>query len=478
VKIILLFLLCFALLAGCRREPVQLRHPPDLTPPAEWTADGPEPGEVVAEWWRTFEDPTLDDLVRRAVEGNHNLQAAAARVRAAAAQARVVSADLLPTVNASLDGARRRQNFIGLPIPGAADRVLSTTFTTFGVSLGTSWEVDVWGRLSAGEAAALADLQAGEAEFLGARLSLSAQTAKAWFSVVEALGQVELSERTVSTYRETAARVRARYEAGLQSSLDVRLALSSLASAEALLTLRRQQLDLGRRQLEILLGEYPAALLTVSAELPALPPLPPAGVPSDLVARRPDLVSAERRLLASDARWHQARRNLYPRFGLTGSAGTSSRELLELLDGEFFVWSILGNLIQPVFDRGRLRAQVELADARSHEALATYANAILTAFSEVETALSAERFLEERVAEVALAAQQSAASQNLALDRYGAGLEQFVTVLEAQRRSLSAESELLTLRRQQLEARVNLHLALGGGFETESGLDSEMEEQS
>lgn len=461
----LLFLALLA--AGCNRNPIEIRHQPEIQISDAWADATAEDAEILSQWWESFRDPALKDLVENGLDGNFSLRAAAARVEAAAAQARIAGADIVPVVSAGWNANGQRQNFIGFPIPGSEGRVLSRTFKSFGVSLDASWEPDVWGRISAGEAAAIADLAAVEADLRAARLSLVAQISKAWYAALESWEQIELAEKTVSNYQDTSKRVRGRYSRGLLPSLDLRLALSSLSSAEALLEQRRQQLDFAVRQLEILLGRYPSARLKIARQLPSVPPAPPAGIPSELVSRRPDLVAAERRMWAAGARWTQARRALYPSFSLTGRIGTSADDFLQAFNGNFFIWNLAGNIMQPVFQGGRIRARVELEDARSREAAAQWAASVLQAFVEVETALTAERFLALQEQDLLVSARQATASLELAEDRYESGLEGFVTVLEAQRLSLDAESRLLNIRRQRLDARIDLHLALGGGFELE-----------
>jgi NodT family efflux transporter outer membrane factor (OMF) lipoprotein len=457
--------LVLALSFGCKKDAVQIRHQPDLPVPDQWSAADFDDSEIRAEWWTAFEDPKLDELVGKALEHNYDLQAAAARLTAAAMQARIAGADLWPSISAGWRGSGQRQNFVGLPIPGAEDKVLSRTFTSSGISLDVSWEADIWGKIRARKFAATKDFEAVAADLWGARLSLVAQTSKAWFAVLEALKQVELAQATVTSYSGTAERVRGRYQRGVQSSLDLRLALSSLAGAEALLEQRKEQMDRATRQLEILLGQYPAATIQLTRDLPSVPPTPSTGVPSELVSRRPDLISFEKRMWAAGARWSEARKSLYPSISLTGSLGNSTSGFLDVFKGNFFVWSLAGNLLQPVFQGGRLRANIELQDANSRDVAAQWAGAVLRAFLEVESALAAEKFLAEQEVDLADAARQSTASLKLAEDRYNMGLESFVTVLESQRRSLNAESQLLTVRRQRLDNRVDLHLALGGGLE-------------
>lgn len=451
--------------SGCWTSAIEVRHRPELPVNQEWTALEVDDDAILDEWWESFRDPDLKHLVELGLKENYNLDGAAARVEAAVAQALIVGADLYPSVSAGFNAGKQKQNFIGFPIPGAGDQVLSQTSESYGISLDASWEPDVWGRISAGRFAAVADAAAAEADFRGAKLSLAAQISKSWFAILESQAQVELAEKTVASYRDTAQQVRSRYVKGLQSSLDLRLARSSLASAEALLAQRTMQFDLAVRQLEILLGRYPAAKLEVAQSLPPIPPIPAVGIPSEVVSRRPDLISAERRMWAAGARWTQARRALYPGFNFTGRIGTSVDEFRNTFDPDFYIWSIAGNIMQPVFQGGRLRAQITLQDARSREAAAQWADSVLQAFVEVETALAAERYLAKQEQHLIRAVEQSAASHELAVDRYESGLESFVTVLEAQRRSLDAESRLLDVRRQRLDTRVNLHLALGGGFE-------------
>ena len=452
------------LLVACAAAPKV--NPPDLnvTVPERWSAGQPGAAETDTLWWRAFNDETLTRLVAEALAHNLNLQAAAARVGAAAARARIAGAPLYPDAAGRTGGARRKQNFIGLPIPGSGNGVLTSTSNSVGLSLDISWELDLWGRLGAGASAALADMQAARADYAGARLSLAGQTAKTWFAAVEAHRQVELSEATVENFRTSSEVVRERYRRGLRHALDLRRALSNLAGAEAVLQQRRLVYGATRRQLEVLMGRYPAAALNPGIALPALPEAVPAGLPADLVSRRPDLVAAERGLAASYARYTQAKRALFPRISLTGSAGTSSKELENLLDGDFSVWNLAGNILQPLFQGGRIRGGIQQAASQSEQALALYVHSVLAAYAEVENALAAEGFLAKRQAALETATEQALAARRLAEDRYASGLVDLNTMLDAQRGAYASESQLIAVRRQRLENRVNLHLALGGGF--------------
>lgn len=384
---------------------------------------------------------------------------------AATAQARIAGAPVWPQVQATGTTSRRRQSFIGFPIPGGGRDVLTSTTTNNGVSLNLSWEVDLWGRLRAGKKAVLADAMAASADLRGARLSLAAQTARGYFAVIEARTQAELARESLDNQRLAYTRIRERYERGLRPSLDLRLGRSSTATAEAAMHQRDQMLDFARRQLESLLGRYPAAALRAGAELPQLGATVPVGLPSELIRRRPDLVAAERRLAAADARLVQAKRALYPSISLTASGGRSSEELADLLKGDFSVWNLAANLTQPLFRGGRLRGGVELAESTVDGAVAQFAQQVLRALAEVEGALAAEGYLASQEAALAVSASEALAARRLAEDRYRRGLSDLITMLESQRRAFDAQSRLIAIRRQRLDNRLDLHLALGGGFE-------------
>ena len=211
--------------------------------PDEWSGGTLAAGVVAPDWWTDFDDDALSVAIETAVEQNYDLQAAAARLQLAAADARVAAGSLMPSLQASYNGIRRKQNFVGFPIPGAEDRVLSTVFTNQSSSIDVSWEIDLWRKLRAGEQAALADLQRSAADLRGAQLSIAGQTAKAWFAIAEAQQQVELSEATVGNFRQSAERVRDRFESGVRPALDLRQSLLNLSNAEAQLDQRYQQLD-------------------------------------------------------------------------------------------------------------------------------------------------------------------------------------------------------------------------------------------
>jgi len=455
------------LMAGCASAPEYKPPPIEIEAPNMWTAGALDTASATTDdtrWWSGFADARLDSLVEEALLYNFDLVVAAARVDQAAAIAKITGADKWPQLSAGFTGARQKNIILGIPIPG--DKVIHNN--SFGVSLNAQWEIDLWGRINKAETAALAEVEASWADLTAARLSIAAQAAKAWFAVTEVRQQVELAEQTVESFSTSADYVRKRYQQGVRSSLDVRLSLANLAAAEALLELRHEQLDRAKRQLEILLGRYPAAAIVAPADLPGMPDDVPGGLPSELLIRRPDLVAAERRYAASQAKISESRRAFFPRITLTGAAGMLSQQVEDLVKGDFSVWSLAAGLTQPIFQGGRLRANLAQSHAVADQALAGYALSLLRAFGEVESAIVSEYRLARRVEYTQEAADQSVAAQTLAERQYSAGLVDYITVLETQRRALNSVSELITVKRERLDARINLHVALGGGFELEN----------
>ena len=458
----LLAVLCLGACAG--DPPPRIDDPLGFDVPADWsaaaTAADDEPLRV--DWWVEFGDQRLDDLVAKGLANNPDLQASIARFEAAAAAQTIAGAPLLPALDATFNADRARRLFLGFPFGGGG--VPSTTVTTYGLSLGVRWELDVWGRLRSADAAALADQQAAVHDLQAAQLSLAGQICRAWFAVVEARQQLRLAEATEAAFERTLADVRDRFRRGVRPALEVHQAATNLANASANTAQRRQLLQAALRQLDTLVGRYPDGRLAVADALPTSIPAVPAGLPSDLLQRRPDLRAAERRVAAAGCRVDAARAALYPQISLTASGGSQSLDLEDLVDADFRVWSVGANLLQPLFRGGALRAEVRRQLARRAEAFAGYGAAVLNAFAEVENLLVGEHELEQRAAALRDAAEHAREASALARERWGLGLTDFLTVADAQRAAFQAESAGLTVARQRLDNRIDLLLALGGGF--------------
>ena len=455
-------------MAACSRPIARPERTLNVAPaPQAWKGGETRPEPLGVDWWAYLGDRGLDRAITEALTYNHDLRAAAARVAAAEAEVIIARADDLPSFSVGVNRARQKQNFVGFPIPGFEGQVLSRTFTSTGASLDASWEPDLWGRIKAGKLVARATLEAREADVEGAKLSLSGQVAKSWFAAIEAQRQVGLARASLASYKTSVDRVQTRFEAGLRPSLDLRLALTEVDRAKALVGQRVEQQRRAVRQIEILMGQYPSGEYALGEDLPRVPAQVPAGLPAELAYRRPDLAAAERELLAADARIVISKADLRPRFPLTASSGATSDALRDLLDRDFSAWNFVTNFTQPIFNRGRLKSAVRRDEARAREAAAQYESAILTAYGEVESALAADSALAERVKALESATKHSLAAKQEAERRYRAGLTDIVTVLSAQRTALDSESQLLNVQRLRLDNRVDLHLALGGGFEAD-----------
>lgn len=457
-------------LSGCSAMP-PLFSPPQLNAeiPAQWLANyRNDNAQANPAWWTTFNDSGLNAVIAEVISHNHDLQAAAARIDTAEAEARIAGVTLYPQVQTGLDAARAKQVLGSSSAPGAglsaAGSPVSFTSNSYGVSLAISWELDVWGRIRSGVAAAIGNLQAQQADFQAAALSLTAQTAKAWFAVTEAQLQLTLANETVESFRKTARQAANRVDAGVQSPTDKHLTAANLASAETLAQQRTETLKRSLRQLEVLLGRYPAGQIDNVKVLPDVPPIPETGLPSELLSRRPDLIAAERRYAASVKRVDAAKAELLPRLSLTGSVGTSGSEIRNLLDGNYLMWTIAGNLVQPIFQGGRLIAQVDATHGREKEATQRYAQLALNAFAEVETVLAVDDNLRQREDAQQRTAKAAQQASLVAENRYGQGVDTLLAVLEGQRRSLDARSAVISAHRQRLVNRIDLYLALGGGF--------------
>lgn len=433
-------------------------------PEAFTSADASAPLPSLERWWEDFGDPNLSQAVERVLDNNFDLAAAAARVRAAEAQARIAGADLQPGVGVGFNAGRQRQNFVGLPIPGGGSEVLSSTSSNFGLSLDVSWELDLWGKLDARAQAGAAELGVSTANYHGARLSLAGQAIKTWLALSEVRQQLEIAAARVESVAGSTETLRERFGNGRLQALDLRLSEVQLATARAAYSNYEQSLERVTRELEILLGEYPTGAMTGAAELPALPPASAAGLPSELLQRRPDLVAARETLRASDYRLYAARKELWPSLSLGVGAGRNSSELEDLLDNDFSVWSLLGNLTQPIFQGGRIDANIDLSEASVQANLAEYGQAILRAFLEVETVLATEQSLERKEQFYSVAAEHATSAQALAEERYFAGRGDILTMLSARTSAFDNQSAWLSARRERLEQRVDLYLAVGGGM--------------
>ena len=450
-----------AALAGCATAPSPTRDEvvkdafadPSRAIRAEW-ATAAEHGEVPEGWLTSFKDAGLEAVVGEALKNNPGLRAAAARVEAAAAALVQAEAGLKPVVGLGAAAG-------GTQYKGGDYR------DSLNVGLSASWELDVWGKLRARAAAGEEQLRATEADYTFALQSLAAQTAKAWYLASEALQQEKLARENVSITEQLLRVVEAKQKEGQVSAQDIHLIEADLATAQASLRTVTGAREQATRGLELLLGRYPAAELEVRTSFVPVPPAIPAGVPSDILERRADLVAAERRVAAAFQGVQVARLARLPSVSLTAGGGVTSNDLLDLLKLGPGFFNAGANFFQPVYTGGALAAQVKIATAQQRQALSAYGQQALVAFGEVENALSSERLIAEREAFLATAVENSQKALNLGRVQYEVGRSQLLDVLQLQARLVSARSGLISAQSARLVNRINLHLALGGNFPKE-----------
>ncbi|WP_053332401.1 efflux transporter outer membrane subunit [Verrucomicrobium spinosum] len=429
--------------------------------PRQWSVGASVSSSSATGWLGDFDDPDLQRLVRLALERNHDLKAAANRVTQARAQAKAAGAELWPQVGVDF-GGRRNQSASGQRFVGSGVRS-----NRFEMGADISWELDLWGRLRDQRGASAAGAEAAQEDLYAAQLSLAGTTVKSALTLAETRAQIQLSEENIATRRINLGVLEKQLDRGIdteQVALDVSLARADLARAEATLASRKREADEARRGLELLLGAYPAGKEHGVADLPGMRKNVPAGLPSEMLLRRPDLRAMERRLESALRSESGAKKAFLPSFSLTGSGGLSSDELSLLLQREAVVWSLAGSVAQQVFQGGRLRANAEEARARYDEILSTYSGRALQAFKEVEGALAAEIYLKEQESALTTAAAEAERAVELAISRYSRGLSDALTVLDSRQRAFDARSALLAVQALRLRNRVDLHLALGGSF--------------
>lgn len=419
----------------------------------EWSAGRPAAGPISDYWLQSFADPRLDALVDEAILRNPDLRVAATRVEQSAAYADIARAALRPSL--SLVGTATGNS------SGASD--FSSGLQ--GLMLAASWELDLWGRLRYGSRAAELSYASAQADFEFARQSLAAQVARSWFIAIEARLNLQAANSMAQAAQELLRLAEDRQRVGIDSGRDVALARANLGTFEDMVRQAQQANEQASRSLELILGRYPATELQAAKAFPALPGPVPVGMPLEMLERRPDMVAAERRVAAAFDRVGEAKAAQLPQLSLTAGIGTLSSEVLEFKDDyENPAFGVGASLLAPIYQGGRLKAQVAVRTAEQGEALARYASQALTAIGDVENALGISRLLAERVEllTLALAEQQRALESDQAA--YRAGRQDLRPVQQQQMQVQSARMALLRVQSEQLVQRVNLHLALGGSF--------------
>ena len=430
----------------------------EVTPIApKWDEVAPE-DLPTTDWVGSFSDGTLSQLVGEALEANTNIRSAAARVEVTQQQAKIARADKLPIVNATGSYSRTETS---IPFQNP---------TNISAGLAASWEADLWGRIRDGANASELEVEASRADYAGARLSIAGQVSQAWFNLIEARLLTELSERDVETQERALRLTQRRFEGGVTGSSDVRLARSSVANAQALQASREQNLSAITRQLEVLLRRYPSEEIQAAADLPILPPLSGAGTPGYVLRKRPDMLALERRMQAQGLQIDVARKNLLPSLSFQGNVNLGATSFADFFDIDALVMRLVANAGAPIFQGGRIKANIKQQETILRQQLENYAGAALTAYLEVENALDAEQRLYEREVALRTSLDEAKEAENRLELRYTEGLATILQLLDAQSRRLSAEGQLIGARKERLANRIRMHVALGGGLETDGGI--------
>jgi NodT family efflux transporter outer membrane factor (OMF) lipoprotein len=391
--------------------------------------------------------------------------------------AKINGATLTPSVSATTGGGRRLQNLsafgfslssLGLggesTDSSESDQVVSFSSDNYNATLAMQWEIDIWGKLRNQRKAAFKNFEATQNELAYLRFSLSTQFATSYYAAVEAEMQYRLAQEITASLQGVRDVVSERYGLGLTSSLDLRLAEASLANSKLQLVDRSIQKNRTLRSLESILGLYPSATIQVSAELPSSIPPIVAGIPSDLIKRRPDVIAAVNKIEAASYEHAQSKRNLFPSFSLTASGGTSASELKDVLNGDYSVWNLGANISAPIFQGRRLRNNVLLKEAQFNLAELEALKIMIRAFSEVEQALFIQHEIILQLDAVKTAEEQARAAYDLAFDRYQKGLVNLITVLNSQNQWRNSQSIKISIQNLHVNSYTGLQLALGGEF--------------
>lgn len=475
-------------LAGCaiRQAPVGEEIMPEKTRekiPGHWA--GPHrSGTVVPGWILSFHDRELTALVEDAVERNPDLKAAAARVEASRAAVRIAASSLYPRIAMKGLGERQGQHLWGDLGEGidppdfgssgtenAGGTGLSTSVDetskrwVYGIAAGAAWEADVWGRIRSKKAAAKSESLALEADYEFARESLAAAVARAYFTTIEAAQQEANAQETLNIYQEYSKLTDVQKQQGFASDFDVSQIKSRTATAEDALYTAQQVRAQTIRAIEVVTSHYPAGRFDVRRSFPGQPRAVPAGLPAQILERRPDLIASERRFAAAFHRVNEARTARLPRFVLSAGSGLGTADLDGIGTLNALVWTFASGITQPIFFGGELQAAVDLRTAEQKAAVASYVGHALRSFGEVEDALANDYYLRQREGALAEAVSSSADSVKFGRLQLEQGQIDMFTILRLTGENLAAKVQLTQIRASRLRERVNLYLALGGDFE-------------
>ena len=451
----------------------------DVPVPDMWGVSIPQSEQITGDWWSYFNDLKFNTYLNNLRNESPDIKTLYQNQRMAYHSARINGASIYPAVNMSAKVDTSVQNLAGFGFADSflnagngqdstgngqifADEVITFGNKNYGLGLNLQWEIDIWGRLLNGRKAAYKDFEAAQYDLSYLGFSILVHGAQLYFQGRESAAQLALAQESYNSLVEIRDLVKERYEKGLRSSLDYRLAETSVATSIVTIENRKNQLKTINRQLEILIGQYPSGTLVERKVMPDnLPPVP-AGIPAAVLGRRPDIRSLILKVESASHRAAQAKRNLLPGITLNGSAGTSTRQLEEILNRDHGIWTLGLNVTAPVFNGNRLRAAVKVQEASFERSKQELIRGILGAFSEIEQLLQSSESLNIQLDALETAVQQSEDAYTLSKERYDKGVTTLESVLNSQRQYNTIRSQHLTLRRQAIDNRLSLILVLGG----------------
>ena len=448
-----------SMLAGCVQGPDYVK--PTVAVPSAYRYGGlPLEVPIGPSWWNGFNDKYLDELVHEALANNRDLRIATARVDEFAAILAGTRSQAFPQIGYDVSGNRARASADKLP------NFVNPTSTTFNALLSASWEIDLWGRIRRETEAARANLLATEEAREGVTLTLISSVIIGYVTLLDLDEQLRVSEATVEGRRQNVELFRTRLEGGWISEFEMSQVLGEYEAAVATLSPIRQAIATQESALSVLVGRNPGPIARASSLETLHSPVVPAGLPSELLIRRPDIRQAEQQLIASNALIGAARALFFPRITLTGLLGFASGSLGNLFRGSSRTWSFTGDIAGPIYTGGGLTAAVDQAEARKDQQLANYDKVIQNAFRDVEDSLSDLRNSAELRDAVSRRVATLQRSVELARDRYENGYSDYIDVLDAERSLFNAQLQLAAARGDYERALVNLYRALGGDWTT------------
>jgi multidrug efflux system outer membrane protein len=446
------FLLCALLLAGCAGDRPDAPSQARVAAPAAWrnsAMSGSQPGP---EWWKTFDDGRLDQLVEQALANNIDIATASVRVAEARARFRLARAERLPDVLGALAGGRQADvSPFGLPqYQSAGQGDIEVVF-----------DADLFGRLAEANAAARSELLATQAAQATVQLAVAASTASAYINLSAARAKLEILRATLNARSESLKYASSRVQAGYAPQLDLRQAESEYHATEQLIPATKLAISQLEDGLSILLGEAPDDIAAGEPLKDIQVPSVPATLPSALLRQRPDIIAAEEQVVAADHSLDSARAAFMPDVELSASGGYAASSIIP---APVKIFQLGGSILAPIFESGRLHAQQDVAVAKRDEAAYAYRKAVLTAFREVDDGLAAQTRLQQE--EQSIAAQRDALSKSLVLatNRYRAGYSSYLEQIDAERSLQGADLQLIEVHAQRLVQTVSLYQALGGGW--------------